>query len=304
MRDLKDINNIREIKDLLTDIIQKASMESALNGMYALSLPEEPMWDKPLVGYSSGGDDYFKFWKTDIGEQFWSPAEAFGLKHRDAQVSDEQLTVISIAYPQTAATRKDQAGAEIRPCPRWSVTRGEWEKYIGSVCRDVAAEFEKIGIRTAAIDQIPEFTRFNSKKYGIASSWSHRHAAFVAGLGTFGLSDGLITSRGKAMRFSTLIIDKILVGDPRPYTRYNEWCLHYSAGTCGKCIDRCPVGAITQAGHDKEKCDRYLSVLLKDISPEISSDDLSHYYGCGLCQSRIPCQDGIPAKIKQESTGR
>ena len=39
-----------------------------------------------------------------------------------------------------------------------------------------------------------------SEKYGMASCWSERHAAFVSGLGTFGLCDGLITPVGKAMR--------------------------------------------------------------------------------------------------------
>jgi hypothetical protein len=33
-----------------------------------------------------------------------------------------------------------------------------------------------------------------------ASSWSERHAAHAAGLGTFGLCDGLITAKGKAMQ--------------------------------------------------------------------------------------------------------
>lgn len=35
---------------------------------------------------------------------------------------------------------------------------------------------------------------------GIASRWSERHAAYAAGLGTFSLSDGFISSRGIAHR--------------------------------------------------------------------------------------------------------
>lgn len=39
-----------------------------------------------------------------------------------------------------------------------------------------------------------------STQYGFASSWSERHTAHFCGLGTFGVSDGLITSVGKAVR--------------------------------------------------------------------------------------------------------
>ena len=38
-----------------------------------------------------------------------------------------------------------------------------------------------------------------SEKYAYASTWSERHAAYAAGLGTFGLSDGLITAAGQGM---------------------------------------------------------------------------------------------------------
>ncbi|MDP3488049.1 MAG: hypothetical protein Q8S19_08990 [Bacillota bacterium] len=37
----------------------------------------------------------------------------------------------------------------------------------------------------------PLFTSKASGKYGYVSIWSERHTAFVAGLGTFGLCDGL-----------------------------------------------------------------------------------------------------------------
>jgi len=44
-----------------------------------------------------------------------------------------------------------------------------------------------------------------SEGYTFASTWSERHAAHTFGIGTFGLCDGLITSRGKAMRCGSLV---------------------------------------------------------------------------------------------------
>ena len=37
----------------------------------------------------------------------------------------------------------------------------------------------------------------------------------------------------------------------RPYRDHHGYCLYFTHGTCGKCIDRCPTGAITKEGHDK-----------------------------------------------------
>ena len=81
-------------------------------------------------------------------------------------------------------------------------------------------------------------------------NWSHRHNCFAAGLGSFGLSDGFINPRGKAMRCGSIIVDLELPSDAinRPSDPY-EFCIN-----CGDCISRCPVNAITfENRHDKMK---------------------------------------------------
>jgi len=40
----------------------------------------------------------------------------------------------------------------------------------------------------------------------------------------------------------------------RPYADHRAYCLFFAKGACGKCIDRCPARAITEASRDKEKC--------------------------------------------------
>jgi len=49
---------------------------------------------------------------------------------------------------------------------------------------------------------VPNWAIVKSERFSYASSWSERHAPHAAGLGTFGLCDGLITAKGKAMRVS------------------------------------------------------------------------------------------------------
>src|SRR5690606_34805243 len=81
------------------------------------------------------------------------------------------------------------------------------------------------------------------EKYGFSSTWSERHAAYAGGLGTFGLCDGLITPRGKAMRTGSVIARVKIDPSPRPYSHHREYCLFFSRGSCLKCMERCPAGA-------------------------------------------------------------
>ena len=61
------------------------------------------------------------------------------------------------------------------------------------------------GLEALAPQLSPHWERNESGRYGFASNWSERHAAYASGMGTFGLSDGLITPKGKAMRCGSVI---------------------------------------------------------------------------------------------------
>jgi len=79
---------------------------------------------------------------------------------------------------------------------------------------------------------------------------------------------------------------------PRPYEDIHAYCLFYTHGTCGKCIQRCPVGALSPQGHDKRLCQQYTEVSMPRYSQEVFGMETP---ACGLCQSRVPCMDHIPA---------
>ena len=92
----------------------------------------------------------------------------------------------------------------------------------------------------------------------MASKWSERHAAYACGLGAFGLSDGLITAKGKAMRVGSVVTDLPLKPSEKIYPHHQANCLYYFNKTCKACAARCPAGAITAKGHDKDKCYEYI----------------------------------------------
>jgi epoxyqueuosine reductase QueG len=251
----------------------------------------EQAWGEPRVAFASGDDPLYEKLKADIGPFFWTPAEAFALAFPEAPLPAGHLTVISYILPQTEATRADQRRETEVPAERWARSRFFGEAFNCELRLHLAASLTAAGIPAVAPERLPGFAYRQSEKYGFASNWSERHTAWIAGHGTFGLSDGLITELGKAVRFGSVVAAIDLAPTPRPYAGHQDWCLWYARGTCGACIRRCPADAITEAGHDKQKCYDYIRNVTTPYATE--------HYGtgatpCGLCQVKIPCEARKP----------
>lgn len=262
------------------------------NNYAVLGEPDLPIWQEPLVGVAAGDDSYYDFLKEHIGEFHWSPQEAFALKYSD-KVQAKDLRVISLVFPQTMKTKLSQRKAKVFPCDYWLVSRGEWEPLMREFSGKMVDRLEAEGIRCVSIDLQPQFHLQRSTEQGIASVWSHRHSAYAAGLGTFGLSDGLITEKGKAVRITSFIVEAPLEVTKRPYQGHYDWCLFHQNGSCKACVSRCPVNAISKQGHDKEICSAYEEEAISKYWPDhIERGD--YIFGCGICQVGVPCQDKRP----------
>ena len=113
--------------------------------------------------------------------------------------------------------------------------------------------------------------------------------AFSANLGSFGLSDGLITAAGKGHRVGSVVVDHALNSPQRTEEVYRDCLSHRELG-CRTCIKRCPADAISEAGHDKARCMEFVMKSIPVVKEEYGID----IYGCGLCQTGVPCEEGIP----------
>ena len=251
----------------------------------------EPAWDAPRFAYARGDDPLFDQLKNDIGEFYWTPAEAYQLAYPDEEIDPPALTVVCYILPQTKATRADQAIETEFPAERWARSRFHGEDFNCALRVHLAEQLVQAGYPAVAPERLPGFDYCQSERFGIASNWSERHTAWVAGLGTFGLSDGLITRVGKAVRFGSVVVKMAIEATTRPYTGHQDWCLWYAKGSCGVCVKRCPAGAITDEGHDKPKCFDYIR--------NITTPYVRDHYGtgatpCGLCQVKIPCESRSP----------
>ena len=271
-------------------------IEAFVSGSPANNLgsdPREAAFDKPLVGFSSGADPLYDQYVAHIGDFYLTPRRIFEQAFPEkAPVPADALTVISWILPCTPATRRDQARQSRRPSERWARTRLFGERFNEDLRRHVAAFLGSAGVAAVAPMLTPFWSRSDQGPYAPCSNWSERHAAYAAGLGTFGLCDGLITAVGKAMRTGSVVAHLHVPPTPRPYTDHHAYCLHYSHGTCGKCIQRCPVDALSRKGHDKRRCRDYTEHSMQAFMQSAFGLDT---YACGLCQVDVPCMDHIPA---------
>lgn len=258
----------------------------------------EKAFDTPLVGFSRGDDPLYDAYKDHVGPFYLTPWEIFALTFRDFSVKPEEIAIISWILPQTAATKADNRKENFYPSERWARARIFGEEVNEKLRKHVVASVELEGYQVVAPSLTPQFSVRISPKYGFASTWSERHAAYASGLGTFGLCDGLITPVGKAMRTGSVVARLQVPPTPRPYTDHHEYCLFFTQGICGICIKRCPVGAITEAGKDKPTCYKHLFPATRDyVTSKYGFDG----YGCGLCQTKIPCESKIPVKKDVEA---
>jgi epoxyqueuosine reductase len=221
----------------------------------------------------------------------WTPLEAFKETFPHIAASPSDLTVISWILPQTKATKADNRKETIYPSEKWVRSRLHGEAFNAMLRQYVVDTLQKAGFKTVAPVDSRLWSWETSPRYGFSSKWSERHAAYVSGLGTFGLCDGLITPVGKAMRVGSVVSRILIEPTVRPYTDYHDYCLHFSHGKCGKCINRCPAGAISEGGHDKVKCRDYLHNVTAGYGKHQFGLET---YGCGLCQTGVPCESKIP----------
>jgi len=275
------------LKSVIEDFIGNSPENSLQNEA------NERAWQQPIVGFSNGEDPLYEFFRQDIGDFYWTPREIFTKTFPHVDLSAGHLTVVSWVLPQTEQTKSDNRKETRYPSERWARSRLYGEAANGALRRHVVAMVGGAGYRAVAPMLSPMWERKISERYGFASTWSERHAAYTAGLGTFGLCDGLITPLGKAVRVGSVVTNLKVAPSERPYEDHHAYCIFYTKGLCGKCIDRCPAGAITRSGHDKERCKHHTRQV---VAPHVKSAYGVEGHSCGLCQTGVPCESKIPTE--------
>ena len=272
----------------VSQVAQRFSESSPLNRL--AHIDGSPIFDTPLLGYANGADPLFSQYKQIIGAIHMTPAEALSLDGLPAP-DPSRISVIAWVLPIVERTRRSNRRRSHSPSRRWAHTKQYGEAFNDALRDRLVRALQEAGYRAIAPARTKAF-RVYSK--GVvrppASSWSERHVCYAAGLGTFGLSDGLITPAGIAMRCGSIVTDMMLEPTPRLCASHTAYCQFLASGACGRCMERCPAGAITPDGHDKARCAHYISTHLRELHTQYGVTALT----CGLCQTKVPCEFQIP----------
>ncbi|MCU0844909.1 MAG: epoxyqueuosine reductase [Spirochaetes bacterium] len=290
--------DIRVTEDWFIDAISSRVAHHVENRMEYPFFGER-IFDEPLVGFVRGNDPLLLEYKEIIGPHHFTPEEIMAWQAKRNGVpapAAEELSVVSFVLPISAKTKEDNAASTKWPAERWAQTRMSGEMFSQLIVREIVTNLMKRGILAVAPDVTPMFNKKRYPKAGWASPWSHRHMAYAAGLGTFGMQDFLITPKGAAHRCGSFVVHRRLTPNRKRPDDIHAWCLHYQGKECLKCAGRCPVGAITREhAHDKEACYRHVAQSTRHC--------LKNYrlfiYGCGLCSTGVPCESRIPAGLRK-----
>lgn len=240
------------------------------------------LYDDPIIAI---GDAHDPLWDTlkqpqVVGELVKTPEEWLP----GAQI------VISYFAPFTDFVRSGNAVDPVRVGNGWLYARMEGQIFLNEVNHFLENYFRDMGYQALSPYASTEFEsvftagsnpRLENQQLSFTSNWSERHAAYICGLGTFGLSKGLITQKGISGRFGSVIVNAQLPCDRRPYVGLYDYCT-----MCGACARNCPGHAISlEAGKQHLPCSEYVDLSREQYAPR---------YGCGKCQVKVPCECGIP----------
>ena len=186
-------------------------------------------------------------------------------------------TVIAFCVPSTKVVAFDPADSKFSGLI-WSEAYVLINKNFEIISKAVADFLRSQGYEASTVKATNDYDTSDPK-----SSWSHRTMACAAGLGTFGLNRILITRKGSAVRYCSLITNAVI----EPTGPYNgPKCLGLNGGSCDICLKACPVNALTRwFDGGKFDCQDLQEVYHERMLDELSVDTAGT---CGKCISACP----------------
>lgn len=237
------------------------------------------IWREPIVGFASANHPYILSLKEIVLDTHSMPKD----------VLPDATVVIAFFIPFTKKLANTNRNAGDIASPEWAKAYEDTNSMFTRLNQCIVAELRRLGYDAAVS---PESTVFDREK--LMSNWSHRHLAWAAGLGTFGINNMLITKVGCCGRYSTVVTNLDIEPD-EPLEI--EYCLYKKNGTCGACVKRCPSGALTLSGYDRFKCYKVCmknATLYTEFGNSYSarSNESQKNTGsevCGKCVTNMPC---------------
>ncbi|HZK02497.1 MAG TPA: hypothetical protein VFC96_06530 [Anaerovoracaceae bacterium] len=241
-------------------------------------------WGIPLVGFANAKHPYIRDLKKIVGDAHEMPEDVLP----DAKI------VIAYYLPFTKELNRMNSEAGRHAASQWAIAYEETNAIFDCLSEHLIGFLKAKGYNAAVSKATKTFDRNLLK-----SNWSHRHFAYAAGLGTFGVNNMLISKVGCSGRYFTLVTN-LEVSPDEPMK--SEMCLHKRNGKCLVCVKKCPVGALGNGGRNGyDGYDRHLCYSMISENAKIHKGYGSSYSNeenidctlgtevCGKCITSSPC---------------
>ncbi len=154
-------------------------------------------WAKPIVGFADAGDPIFKILRRAVSPAHLLPRELL----------PAAKTVIAFFLPFEKLVGRSNIKGELAS-QEWAVACVETNRLIEALGEHLKQFF---AARNYYAVTTPATHNFDKEK--LVSNWSHRHIAYAAGIGNFGLNNMLITERGCCGRIGSFVTDLSVTPD-------------------------------------------------------------------------------------------
>lgn len=220
----------------------------------------------PLVGFASASDPLFHKLREVANPDHLLPEEM--LPGAESVIAfflpfDNELIKLNRRDPYVSR--------------EWAEAYVETNQLIKDICKEISRQLADMGYNAAY-----EMPTHNFDYERLLSSWSHKHVAYVCGLGSFGRNTMLITAKGCAGRFGSLVIDKYLEPDATTRELYHPYCAE-----CDYCVRVCPISALGDDGLNKAACYQRL-LEVNEFFDDLSLSDVCGKCANGPCAFRSP----------------
>ena len=228
-------------------------------------------WQEPLIGFVDAADKRF----LDLRDQV-SPSHAM-----PSDFLDDARTVIAYFIPFVEDIIKSNCSGT-QCSTEWVIAYMETNKLIFDLNTYLRDQLCTMGYNGSVI---PATHNFN--KQTLLSDWSHRHVAYLAGLGSFGLNNMLITKKGCCGRLGS-IVTNLDIEPSKPLEKEN--CLYKYDGGCRKCVNSCVNGALLVEAFDRHRC------YTKCLENAKTYNKMGLGDVCGKCLVNMPCSSINPTR--------
>lgn len=167
-----------------------------------------------------------------------------------------------------------------RPCRNWGLSYVQTNDLINRLGHALGDLLEEHGFQSGLT---PATHNFDEVK--LMARWSHKHLGYFANLGRFGVHHLLITPEGCAGRLGSLVTEAELGENPVIHT--DEACLFKAGKECAKCIEACPLDALSESGFERRVCWERLKDNLATLDYFSDLPETTHV--CGKCAALMPC---------------